>query len=277
MKTDKQLLISIITPSYNQGEFIEDAILSVKNQNYPNLEHIIVDAGSTDETLDIIKKYEGTYNIKWISEPDEGPPDALNKGFKMAKGDIFAWINTDDYYEPDILKDINQVFIANEDIDLVIGDSYWVKEDGRRILDRSKKEISFTKLIKEGAIGQPAIFFRSRAFRRTGPLDINLKYVFDYDLWIRLFKLNIKYQYINKPFANYRSHKGALTYDDRKGCIKEMYAVAKKYSSDKKVLPQIIKYPRVKYFKFFSKFQEITPGLYNLIKKYSYKILNKLS
>lgn len=273
------LLISIITPSYNQGEFIEDTILSVKNQDYPNFEHIIIDGGSTDKTLDIIRKYEGTYNMRWISEPDDSPVNALNKGFKMAKGDIFAWINTDDYYEPNVFKEINQIFLANKDIDFVVGDAYWIKKDGKKILVRiNRKEINVGELVKYGNfINQSATFWTSRIFKKVGFLNTKLKSTFDYELWIRMFKLNIKYVYFNKPFASFKPHEGAITFDDRKGVMKEMYRVGKKYSSNKKFLPQIIKYPRAKYYKFFDKFQELTPGLYNLIKKYSYKILNKLS
>jgi len=273
----RHLLISIVTPSYNQGEYIEDAILSVKSQNYKNFEHIIVDGGSNDKTIDIIKKYEKTYNLKWVSEPDKGPPDAINKGFNLAKGEIFAWINTDDYYEPGVFESVDQAFSSNPDIDLVIGDSYYFAQGRKKVLDKSKKEISFEKLVKEGQIGQPAIFFSSRAFKKAGPLDINLKYTFDYDLWIRLFKQGIKYKYINKTLAVYRPHRGALTYDNREKCVKEMYLVAKKYSPNSKFLPQIIKYPVAKYSKFFSKFQEMAPGPYSLMKKFLYKVLNRLS
>ncbi len=93
-------LVSIVTPSLNQGGFIEDCIRSVKNQSYKNIEHIIVDGGSTDATINILKKYEGTYNMIWLSEPDNGMYDAINKGFKLSKGEIMAWINADDMYLP---------------------------------------------------------------------------------------------------------------------------------------------------------------------------------
>lgn len=273
----KQLFISIISPSYNQGKFIEETILSVKNQGYPNFEHIIIDGGSTDETMDIIRKYEGTYNMRWISEPDNGPVDALNKGFKIAKGNIFAWINTDDYYEPNIFNEINQIFVNNKDIDFVVGDAYWIKEDGEKtIVKMKRKEVSFDELVKYGNfIDQPATFFTSRLFKKAGPLDIKLKYTFDYDLWIRMFKLNIKYIYANKPLANFKPHKGAISFDNREGVMKEMYKMGQKYSSNKKFLPQIIKYPRAKYFVFFDKFQQTMPRLYNSIKNFSYRFLDK--
>ncbi len=275
----KQLLISIITPSYNQGKFIEDTILSVKNQDYPNFEHIITDAGSTDETLSVIKKYEGTYNMRWISEPDNGPVDGLNKGFNMAKGDILAWINTDDYYEPNVFDNINRIFVANNDIDFLIGDAYFVKGDIKKILNKHrKKQVSLNELIKFGNfIDQSATFFTTRLFKKAGPLDIKLKYVFDYELWLRFFKLNPKYIYLNKPLANFKPHEGAISFDNREEVMKEMYKVGQEYSLDnKKFLPQIIKYHRAKHFVFFDKFLETTPRLYGLTKNFSYRFLDKL-
>lgn len=97
-------LVSIVTPSFNQGRFIEETILSVKNQNYPHIEHLIIDGGSTDETLDVIRRYEGTYNLRWVSEPDEGQADALNKGFRLARGEVLGWLNADDTYQPGAVR-----------------------------------------------------------------------------------------------------------------------------------------------------------------------------
>ncbi|MEM2568057.1 MAG: glycosyltransferase, partial [Candidatus Bathyarchaeia archaeon] len=96
--TKNDTLVSIITPSLNQGRFIRETLLSVKSQDYPCIEHIVIDGGSTDDTLMILKRYEGTYNLRWISEPDEGHSDAVNKGFRMAQGEIVGWLNSDDVY-----------------------------------------------------------------------------------------------------------------------------------------------------------------------------------
>lgn len=274
----KQLLISIITPSYNQGKFIEDTILAVKNQKYSNLEHIIIDGGSTDETLDIIRKYEGTYNMRWISEPDNGPADAINKGFSMARGNIFAWINSDDFYELSVLKQIAETFKNNPDVDFVLGNWYEIRNKNVKILCKPLRgnHLNFLSLIHEGDfIGQPATFFTAQLFKKAGPLDINLKYAFDYDLWLRMFRLKIKYIYIDKPLATFRCHASSISIVNKEESVKEAYRVAKKYFPERKIFPQIMRYPRAKYSNFFDKFQQKMPWLYNLIKNFLYRFLNK--
>jgi glycosyltransferase involved in cell wall biosynthesis len=115
-------LVSIVTPSYNQGQFIEETTLSVKNQDYPNIEHIVVYGGSTDEILEILKRYEGTYNLRWISEPDEGHADAVNKGFAMAKGEIISWLNSDDvYFDKGTISSVMEAFQRHSEADIVYG------------------------------------------------------------------------------------------------------------------------------------------------------------
>ncbi|MCK4733699.1 MAG: glycosyltransferase, partial [Methanophagales archaeon] len=115
-------LVSIITPSYNQGRFIEDALLSVKNQDYPNIEHIIVDGGSIDNTLEILRKYENEYNLRWISEPDEGQSGAVNNGFRMAKGEIIGWVNSDDgYFDVSAISSVVKYFDKYKGADVIYG------------------------------------------------------------------------------------------------------------------------------------------------------------
>ena len=113
-------LVSIITPSYNQGMFIEDTILSVKNQDYQNVEHIIIDGGSTDNTMDILKRYEGAYNMRWTSEPDRGQSDARNKGWRASNGQIVGWLNSDDVYlEKNTIGYVVEQFASHQDADIV--------------------------------------------------------------------------------------------------------------------------------------------------------------
>ncbi|GAG62509.1 unnamed protein product [marine sediment metagenome] len=138
--------ISVITPSYNQGRFLEKTILSVLNQNYPNLEYIIIDGGSTDESINIIKKYEN-YIDYWVSEKDRGQADALNKGFKKATGDIIGWQNSDDIYLPSVFLKIAELFKQNPKIDIIYGNRFDIDEDnniiGESIFTKFSRIISF--------------------------------------------------------------------------------------------------------------------------------------
>ena len=109
-QNNEKLLVSIITVTFNRGRFLEQAIQSIKNQDYSNIEHIVIDGGSTDNTLDILKKYEGTYNLKWISEKDEGIADAVNKGFRMAKGEVVGFLDSDDVLIPKVISKVAKIF-----------------------------------------------------------------------------------------------------------------------------------------------------------------------
>ena len=177
--------ISIVTPSFNQGKFIEQTIQSVLNQNYPNLEYIIVDGGSTDETVDIIKKYE-TQLSYWVSEPDEGQTDAINKGFARCTGVIFNWINSDDYYEPAAFEKIATLFNSNPSMNVVCGKE-WSFEDKKP----DHKTLNAGSIIKQnvyetisvGIIDQPCTFFRKQAIDEFFPLHTALHYVMDKQLW----------------------------------------------------------------------------------------------
>jgi glycosyltransferase involved in cell wall biosynthesis len=132
--------ISIVTPSFNQGQFIADAIESVANQDYPDKEHIIIDAQSTDKTIEVIKSYEHLPHLKWVSEPDEGQADAINKGFKMASGDVVAWLNADDYYLADTFSKVADVFERNPQVNIVYSDTM--------LVDKNKKLLRIKKITR---------------------------------------------------------------------------------------------------------------------------------
>ncbi len=208
------LQISVVTPSYNQGKFIEQTIQSVLDQNYPNFEHIIIDGGSTDETIEILKKYP---HLKWISEKDNGQADALNKGFKKATGEIIAWINSDDWYEPNTFNAVSKFFEENQDKNVVMGNCNLVDKDGK-IFDRVINfERGFNELknyrTPRSIPTQPAVFFRRKLLSESGLIDVSLNYVMDYDLWMRFAKEN-RFYHINQIFANYRFHKDAKIGDE---------------------------------------------------------------
>lgn len=156
--------ISIITPSYNQGLYLEKTIQSVLEQGYPNLEYIVLDAGSTDNSVEIIKKYS-TSVTHWESKPDKGQADAIYRGFELATGDVIAWINSDDYYLPGSLNAVGEYFIKNPETRWLIGNGFIVDENGRDILRCFTPPINFEKIIFCGApIIQPSVFISRQAF-----------------------------------------------------------------------------------------------------------------
>ncbi len=181
-------LITVVTPTYNQGRFIEETIRSILLQGYPNLEYIINDAGSKDETLDIIRKYE-KWISSWVSEKDNGQSDAINKGFRRASGDIIAWLNSDDTYLPNGMQNAAMAFAADERIAMVYGGCNIVDEDGRLNTLYPSREFDLKILITAwNFIPQPATFFRRDAYRAIGEVDVDLHYSMDRDLWIRFGK-----------------------------------------------------------------------------------------
>jgi len=182
-------MVSIITPSYNQGEFIEDTILSITGQTYRNLEHIVVDGGSTDNTLDILRKYAGTYDLSWSSEPDEGMYQAINKGLKKAKGDILCYLNTDDLYLPWTLEAVVGYFTRNQQVDLLYGDIIHLDDTKGTIELTFSPPFNLKWAIVTGGLYQPAVFWSRRAYERVGGLDETLQIGGDYEYWIRIAML----------------------------------------------------------------------------------------
>lgn len=207
--------ITIITPSYNQGQFIEQTIQSVINQNYPNLEYIIIDGGSTDNSLDVIKKYE-KYLTYWISEPDTGQSDAINKGLKIATGEIINWLNTDDYYEPNALIKIAEKFLENNNTKVVCARSRLFKNQNETVGFTKGTDIypnNVAKTIGWARIDQPETFFHRSAIEKMGLLDIELNYLMDRDWWIKylLFFGTENVVKFSDIVVNFRLHNNSKT------------------------------------------------------------------
>ncbi len=197
--------ISIVTPSYNQAEFLERTILSVLGQNYPELEYIIIDGGSTDGSVDIIKKYE-KYLTYCVSEPDKGQADALNKGFRKSTGEILGWINSDDMYLPRTFWKIAEAFKKYPDAAIVYGDYIKVNDEDRCIALRRQPSFDYRIcLYAYLTVMQPASFFQRKAFFDVGGLDSSLNYSLDYDLILRLAKRG-KMKHIKEYLAAFRLH-----------------------------------------------------------------------
>ena len=176
--------VSIITPSFNQARFIEATILSVLGQTYPNVEHIIIDGGSTDGTLDILRNYG--QRIRWISEPDNGQGDAVNKGFAMARGDIIGWLNSDDFYfDRDVFSHVVQLFDKHPDVDLVYGGLAYVDLHGELLRVRIPPEHNPSMLRRIAYIGNSNAFFR-RVVAERHKIDPTFHFVLDYEYFQRV-------------------------------------------------------------------------------------------
>lgn len=178
--------ISIVTPSYNQGQFIEETIRSVLLQGYPNLEYLIVDGGSTDGTVDIIRKYEPWLSY-WVSERDRGQSHAINNGFQLASGEILAWLNSDDFYTTKALEVVTKTFSQYRKALVLCGICEKVDESGRKIGYKKPVLLAAEHFIRGGRVpGQPAVFFRKKIYDQIGGLDENLHYLLDWEYWLRM-------------------------------------------------------------------------------------------
>jgi len=199
--------ISIITPSYNQASFLEQTIRSVLDQGYSKIEYIVIDGGSSDGSVDIIKKHAGKLAY-WISEDDSGQAEAINKGLARSTGDIIAWLNSDDYYLPNTLSEVAKMFDENPGAILVYGDMLAVDENGHTINELKYKQLTLEDLLCFQIIGQPSVFFRREAFEKAGGLNTSFHYLLDHQLWIRMAQHG-KILHVPKMWAAARYHAAA--------------------------------------------------------------------
>jgi len=202
-------LVTVVTPSLNQGEFIEETIRSVISQSYPALDYVIVDGGSTDATLDILTRYEG--RLRWISEKDEGQSDAVNKGFRMARGEILGWLNADDLYCPGAIGEAAQRFVEDSDVMMVYGAGDDIDDEGRVLEQYPTEPFDFERLAYRCIICQPAVFMRKTLVEHVGYLNADLQCSMDLDLWIRCGlaqKENPRWKFVYVPsqWAHNRFH-----------------------------------------------------------------------
>ncbi len=196
--------VSVITPSLNQGQFIERTILSVENQDYPNIEHIVIDGGSTDNTLSILRKYEDS--IIWKSEPDKGQSEAINKGFLLSTGEIVAWLNSDDTYQPTAVRRAVDFLSEHPDVRMVYGDCRMIDEKDE-VIGRWVDSLDFDlDLLTNKALNfipQPTVFFKRQVLDTVGLLDVDLQMAMDYDYWIRIGQ-RFKVRRIPRVLADFR-------------------------------------------------------------------------
>jgi len=221
-------LVSVITPSFNQGRFIEETIKSVAEQDYPRIEHIVVDGGSSDESLSIIKRYSD--RLTWVSEKDRGQADAINKGFMMAKGDILCWLNSDDTYEPGAISTAVNYLLENNDVAMVYGEGNEIDEEGHLIqrFPATQQFDLWTLVNIWDYILQPTVFFRRSVFASVGMLDLSLNWCLDWDLWIRIGS-HFKVEHIDYVFANSRIYPQTKTGSGGFKRFREIVSIMRKY------------------------------------------------
>lgn len=223
-------LVSVVTPSYNQGRYIEATLQSVMRQDYPKLQHIVVDGGSTDDTVEILKRYQELYDLKWTSQPDRGQSDAINQGFARAEGAIIGWLNSDDVYvSRNVVRDVVHVFNAIPGTGVVYGDHIALDADNLVLsLARIHPHFDRERLLRLHRLSQPATFYRADALRGQ-PLDDIYELAMDYDLHLRLAGNGVGFRHLAAPLAGFRitpETKTSARYPEQ---LQETYAIRRRH------------------------------------------------
>ena len=219
--------ISIVTPNYNYGEFLIKAIKNVfaqtESEDSPIVEHIVIDGGSTDNSVKYMQEWDSfiatipeerkaRYSFFWVSEKDRGQTDAINKGLRKSTGDIMCWLNADEEYKPNALKEITNAFKKNPKIDLFYGEIEFTKEDGTPMRVKKDHQYSFGVLLHYGCyIPSAATFWRRRAYEIAGDLDFTYKVTMDYEYWVRLAKLGCKFKFLPKTISSFAWHENNVS------------------------------------------------------------------
>ena len=231
--------ISIVTPSYNQAHFIEKAIRSILLQGYPNLEYIIMDGGSSDKSVEIIKKYD-KWITYWISEPDKGQSYAINNGFKKASGKIFNWLNSDDYLMPNALSKVATAYQASPTAGAWCGGSRWVDINNNVQAIWWPNKLKSEQIAKwlQNHFAQSACFFSEEAWQKCGPLDENLYYAMDFDLWLKISKV-FPIEKINEVLSSDHIHSEAKTQRSMAQMCAEVFLIQIRHGYEHLAIEQI--------------------------------------
>jgi glycosyltransferase involved in cell wall biosynthesis len=228
--------ITIVTPSFNQGRFLEQTILSVLNQNYPNLEYIIMDGGSSDGSVEIIRKYE-QYLSYWSSGPDRGQSAAVEAGFRRATGEVFAWINSDDVYPPSVLHNVGEIMQRERQVDVCYGNMHILDAEGQIVAERRLIDYPAWLLklgSRYGGLGvyQPASFWRRSLYEAVGGLNPGLFFCMDNDLFIRFVLCDGKFKFVRAPLYGFRIHPDSKTGMRKNVADEEFKTLIDKYQLD---------------------------------------------
>jgi GT2 family glycosyltransferase len=206
-------LVSIVTPSFNQGQFLRRTIESVLNQTYPHIEYLVVDGGSTDESVRILESYGRRF--WWVSEPDAGQADALNKGFARCRGSLRAYLNSDDVLLPAAVERVVAYLQSYPDWDLLYGRAYHIDTDDRRMSAYPTAPFSLRRLAETSCICQPAAFWRAELAARLGPFKPRLHYCLDFEYWLRAARAGAKLVHVDDVLALSRLHPQTKTASNR--------------------------------------------------------------
>lgn len=214
------MTVSIVTPSFNQGRFIQRTIESVLSQSDAPNEYVIFDGGSTDNTVEILKQYSD--KVTWTSEKDKGQSDAVNKGIQHSKGDIVGWLNSDDIYYPGAISKVKAFFDQHPDVDVIYGEANYIDEHDQLIEQYPTEPWDFERLKYTCFVCQPAVFFRRRTFEKYGLINQSLQYCMDYEYWIRLASKGATIAYLPEMLAGSRLYAETKTLGSRLKVHKEI-------------------------------------------------------
>lgn len=222
--SSKNPLVSVITPSYNQAPYLEACLRSVLEQEYEPIQYIVVDGGSTDGSVKILERYTGKID-HWVSEPDSGQTEAINKGFNLAEGQILAWLNSDDVLYPHAVAEAVDFLKTNPEVGMVYGDADYLDTEGSMIGSFPAAQTDARRLRRGYVhIPQQASFFRGTLWKMVGPLDPTFSFAMDYDLWVRISQVT-HIRYNPRRWAGFRLHGEAKTSEIGEKCWQEMYRV----------------------------------------------------
>ncbi|MCK6581559.1 MAG: glycosyltransferase [Anaerolineales bacterium] len=235
-------LVSIITPSYNQAKYLEQTILSVLDQDYPRIEYIVMDGASTDGSVEIIRKHAGRLSY-WESIKDEGQADAINKGFARARGEIVAWLNSDDYYLPGTISKAVKVFEENPDVVLVYGNMLAVDKNSQTFNTLTYRQLTLEDLLCFQIIGQPAVFMRRSALQQTSGLDLTFHFLLDHLLWIKIAKQG-RILHVNQTWSAARYHAEAKNISKAAEFGREAFRILETIAQDKDLAATLHKIDR---------------------------------
>jgi glycosyltransferase involved in cell wall biosynthesis len=230
--------ITIVTPSLNQGRFIRQTVDSVLNQDYPALNYIVMDGGSIDETVDILRSYGD--RLQWFSQPDGGQSWAINQSWQTSSSEILSWLNSDDILLPGALKTVARFFLENPDVDMVYGNCDYINAEGMLLKPYPTREYDYAALLagESDFIPQPATFIRRSVYQAVGPLDESLVYVMDLDYWLRA-GIYHKVVHLSEKLASLRLHEEAKSISGLKKFASELIYLHQKLFNTPALPPRI--------------------------------------